>query len=137
MGLHRVLADGQSFGNFPVTQPLGDELKDLELARSHAEAFHTLGIHRKGAGDSNLLHDHRLPRPHKAQPEPDSKGREDQGDESPVDLERVLDYEKPVLHHPQQGDEDSAQEPVNEDSALHFLYNTAAGLPSRYRRSSM
>src|ERR1043166_6295062 len=44
VGLHRIFADEELLRDFPVTQTLGDELEDLQLARRHAQAFNIDGI---------------------------------------------------------------------------------------------
>ena len=54
-----------------------------------------------------------------AEAEPDAEGREEDGDERAVELDRVLDDDEAVFGVLEGGDEEAADETENEDVALH------------------
>ena len=54
-----------------------------------------------------------------AQPEPDAKAREQNGDQRAIELEGVLDDDEAVFGVLKRGDEGAADETEDEDVALH------------------
>jgi len=111
VGLDRIFADVELFGDLAVAEALGDQLKDLELAWGDAEIVAPFLVSREGiAGDDwgrNFRdNDFRLP---SSQPEaePDAEGGEGRRDERAVDLNGVLHHQEAVLGPLQHGDEDS------------------------------
>ncbi len=121
MGLHSVLADEEFFGDFAITEALGDEFEDLEFAWGDTEGF-ALGIvldERLAGRHWDFLDDDALLCAGQLQAEPDTKCRKGGGDEPAVDFDGVLDDEETVLGPFEQGDEDSANKTIEEDVALH------------------
>ena len=127
MRFHRVLADDQAFGHHAVAQPRRHRLEDLELPWRDAEFGHTIGISLERHCNRylyferhwHLVHHHGLARTREVESQPDPEGGEDERDDAAVDLERVLDDEKAVLHKLEHRDQHAAEDAVDQDSLLH------------------
>ena len=76
-------------------------------------------ISREWPSHRHFADDHGLARPRKPESEPDSKSREQECDDPAIDLERVLEYEIAVFDDFEDGDEDAAEDAVEEDSLFH------------------
>lgn len=128
MGLHGVLAHEELFRNLAVAQPRGDETQNLELARRDAQLLSPRAVddERRGGCDRNFFHDYTLRAPGQLGAEPDAEAGEEEGDEAGVDLDRLLDDEKVILDRFEGGDEETAEEAVEEDGAAHALRSAAA-----------
>ena len=127
MGFDGVFADEEAGGDFAVAESLGDEGEDFELARGDAEGVELGSVEGEGGGgirgDEDFAEDDFLARFGELDAQPDAEAGEDDGDESGVDLEGVLDDEELVLGPAEDGDEDAADEAeeqyVAEEGALH------------------
>jgi hypothetical protein len=128
-----VCLDGV-FGNeelrrdLAIAEAAGDQGENFELACRYAESLllGRIGSERfkgGGFGRDKQFSNHGVAggfAPSRdAQPEPDAKGREEDGDESDVDLDGVLDDDEAVFGVLEDGDEETAGETEYEDVALH------------------
>lgn len=128
MSLHRILADVQPLGDFAIAQPAGNELEDLEFARSNPEFVEARGVGNEGKGgsdvdgDLDLLHDNRDFGLRETEAEPDAEGGEDQCDDCPVDLERVFQDQVAILNRLKDRDEETGESAVEKDGTPHECY---------------
>src|SRR2546423_4956541 len=124
---HRVLADEQFGGDLAGAEPRRDRLEDLELSWGDAELSHArrIGDERVGYADQyldghgHLAHDDRFARSRELEAEPDADDREQKRDDAAVDLDRVLDDEKPVLDELEAGDQQTTEEAVQHNRLFH------------------
>ena len=112
-----VLAYEEPLGNLTVAKALGDEGEDFELAGSDAERVELGLVEGEGSwrgwnlgGDEDFAEDDCFAGLGELDAEPDAEAGKDDGDESGVDLEGVLDDEELVLGPAEDGDEDAADE---------------------------
>ena len=116
-------------GDFAIAEPAGDQGEDFELAGRNAKGLLLGRIRSEGfegggfRGDKHFLDYDRFAddftTPRDAEAEPDAEGREEDGDESAVELDGVLDDDEAVLGVLEGGDEEAADETEDEDVALH------------------
>ena len=121
VSLHRVLTHEQPGGDLTVAQPAGNQRENLELARSQAETLNAGQVWGEpgAGGDDHFANDHSFGRSRKLESQPDSEAGKEEGYEPAVDLERVLDYEKPELDPLEQRDECARKNAVEKDGPLH------------------
>src|SRR5437867_11498675 len=125
--LHRVLANEEFLGDFSGAEPLRDRGEDLELARGDPELLLARAVddERRGRRHANLDRYRDLPdddgrlRPGELEPESNAKPREKQGDDAPVDLDRVLADKKPVFDELERDDEHAAEQAIDDNGLLH------------------
>ena len=121
MGLHGVLGDKHAFGDLPVAQALGDQLQDLQLAFGHPNGCQSVvvpdeaGRHRR----RDFLDDDPLFPRRDSEAEPNPDGDEDEGDESTVDFDGVVQDEVAVLNGLEERDQRASQEAVEENWFAH------------------
>lgn len=126
MRLHGILADEQSFSNLPIAESCRHGFKDLELPWSDSKLFEPHFVSFEGPfhrhfdleWHGHLPHKHRLPCPRQLQAEPYAERCEEQRDDAAVDLERMLQDEKPVLDQLERGNEHTAEDAVKEHGFL-------------------
>ncbi len=123
MGLHRALTHKKLPGDFAVAQALGDQFKDLKLAASDMEVltFFFVGDERSLGMDGDLPHNNCLAFCCQLEAKPDAKNGKGRGDQSAVDFDGMLDDQELILGPLEQGNQDSTDQPVHEDMALHKL----------------
>jgi hypothetical protein len=93
---------------------------------------------RRFRGNKHFPHHHRFPdrfpdcfaAARDAQAEPDAEGREQDGDQRAVELDRVLDNDETVFGVLEGGDQEAANDTEDEDVALHD------GIVRKYTRST-
>ena len=110
-----------------LLSPRAIRVEDFELACRDAQGLLTGRIRSEGGGgfrgDKHFLHHDRFAgdfaTARDAEAEPDAKGREEDGDERAVELDRVLNYDEAVFSVLQDGDEEAADQTEDEDVALH------------------
>ena len=130
MGLDRILADEQPLCDLTVAETLSNEAQNLKLARCNAKGVKLSLIEGEGdcciSRDDNLAKDDLLARFRELDPKPDAERGEEYGDQSPIDLERVLDHQELVLGPPKDNDENAADEAENqnvaEEGTLHLCW---------------
>ena|SRR5215813_58446 len=133
MGLDGVFADEEIFCDLAVAHALGHELEDVAFTAGEAEVFSLaiVGDEWLGRGDRDLL-DNDLGAPGgESQTEPDAKGSKTGGDKGSVDFDGVVEDEEAVLRPLQQGNEDTANQSVDENVPLHSWEDDAGKV---YRR---
>ena len=86
--------------------------------------------------DRHLAHDHGFARPRELETEPDPERREEQRDDSAVDLERVLEDEIAILDDLEYGNQDAAEQAVDKDGLLHASHNAPEPHPVQPLASS-
>jgi len=120
-------------GDLAVAEAAGDQGENFELACSNAEGLLLGGIGSKGLegggfrGDKHFPHHDRfadrfpngIAAARDAEAEPDAEGREEDGDERAVELDRVLDDDKAVFGVLEDGDEEAADKTEDDDVAPH------------------
>src|SRR5271167_2780353 len=123
MGLHRALAHKKLLGDFAVAQALGDQFKDLKLAASDMEVltFSFVRDERSLGSDGDLPHNNCLAFCCQLEAKPDAKNGKGRGDQSAVDFDGMFDDQELILAPPEQSNQDSTDQPVHEDVALHKL----------------
>jgi hypothetical protein len=123
MGLHRALAHKKLLGDFAVAQALGDQFKDLKLAAGDMEilSFSLVQDERSPGRDRDLLHNNCLAFCCQLEAKPDAQNGKGRGGQSAVDFDGMFDDQEPILCPPEQGNQDSTDQPVHEDVALHKL----------------
>jgi hypothetical protein len=137
MGLHRALADKKLLGDFAVAQALGDQFKDLKLTASDMQvrAFCFVRDERSLGKDGDFPHNNCLAFCCELEAKPDAKNGKGRGDESAVDFDGMFNYQELILGPLEQGNQDSTDQPVHEDVALHKLQEDS--LPKLSHPSSM
>ena len=127
--LDRVFGNEKLGGDLAIAAAAGDQVENFELAwrdpeslllrRIGSEGFEGRGFRR----DEHFLHHDRFAddfaTARDTQPKPDAEGREHDGDERAVELDRVLDDDETVFGVLQGGDEEPADETEDEDVAPH------------------
>ena len=115
VGLDRVFADEEFLGDLPVAHSLSDQLQNLQFTFGDAKSFQPLLIQSKWLRrrQGNYLNDQHLFLSGQLETEPDSHSGEEQGNESAIDLERVLYDQKSKLNQLEQGDQNSATDSVD------------------------
>ena len=123
MGLHRALAHKKLLGDFAVAQALGDQFKDLKLTASDMEVltFSFVRDERSLGSDGDLPHNNCLAFCCQLEAKPDAKNGKGRGDQSAVDFDGMFDDQELILGPPEQSNQDSTDQPVHEDVALHKL----------------
>ncbi len=131
MCLDGVFGDEELRGDLAIAKAAGDQSEDFEFACRDAEGLLAEGIGSEGGlplgggfrGDKHFLHHDRFAdgfaAAGDAEAEPDTEGREEDGDERAVELDGVLDDDKAVFGVLEDGDEEAADETEDEDVALH------------------
>jgi hypothetical protein len=123
MGLHSALAHKKLPGDFAVAQALGDQFKDLKLTASDMEVltFSFVRDERSLGRDGDLPHNNCLAFCCQLEAKPDAKNGKGRGDQSPIDFDGMFDDQELILGPLEQGNQDSTDQPVHEDVALHKL----------------
>ena len=121
MGLHRALAHKKLLGDFAIAQALGDQLKDLKLTASDMEifTFSFVGDERSLGRDGDLPHNNCLAFCCQLEAKPDAKSGKGRGDQSAIDFDGMFDDQELLFSPPEQGNQDSTDQTVHEDVALH------------------
>src|SRR5205085_11337665 len=119
VGLDRVLADEEPAGDLLVAEPFGDQGQDLELAGRETETLDACGVHLERTVDRHhdFLEDHLCPGQLEAKP--DAQPSEERRDQSPIYLERVVEYEESILDELQQSDCGGGDDTVEKDRTSH------------------
>jgi len=127
--LDSVFGNEKVRGDLAIAEAAGDQGKDFELTcrdtqglllgRIGSEGFEGGGFR----GNKHFLHHDRFAdgfaAARDAEAEPDAEGREEEGDESAVELDGVLDDDEAVFGVLEGGDEEAADETEDEDVAPH------------------
>jgi hypothetical protein len=121
VGLHRILAHKKLFGDLPVAETLGYQRKNLQFTASDVKVFSFLlvGDEPVSADDRHFLYNNCLPFACYFETKPDAEDGKGCRDQPAVDFDRVFDYEKPVLRPFEDGNQDPADQPVQQHVALH------------------
>jgi hypothetical protein len=121
MGLHRALAHKKLRGDFAVTQAMGDQFKDLKLTASDMEVltFAFVRDERFLGRDGDLPHNNCLAFCCQLEAEPDAKNGKGRRDQSAVDFDGMFDDQELILGPPEKSNQDSTDQPVHHDVALH------------------
>jgi hypothetical protein len=121
MGLHRALTHKKLLGDFAGAQAMGDQFKDLKLTASDMEAltFSFVGDERSLGRDGDLPHNNCLAFCCELKAKPDAKSGKGCGDQSAVDFDGMFYDQELVLGPLEQSYQDSTDQPVHEDVALH------------------
>ncbi len=129
MCLDGVFGNEKLGGDLAIAETAGDQSEDFELACRDAEGLLVGGIGGEGfesggfGGDMYFLHHDRFAdgfaTARDAQAEPDTEGREEDGDQRAVELDGVLDDDEAVLGVLEGGDEQAADDTEDEGVALH------------------
>jgi hypothetical protein len=123
MGLDGVFTDEELRGNFAIAHALGDEFEDIEFAAGDAEVFALAIVKDEGIGgrgwDRYFADDNFFFGFGELEAEPNAKYGEGKGGKPSVDFDGVLDDEEAIFGPLEEGDEDSADEAVDEDLASH------------------
>jgi len=129
MSLDGVFGNEKLRGNLAIAETPGHQGEDFEFACRNAEGLLLGGIGSEGFegggfhGDKDLLHHHRFAddfaAARDAEAEPDAERREEDGDERAVEFDGVLNDDEAVFGELQGSDEESADQTVDEDVALH------------------
>jgi hypothetical protein len=116
-------------GDLAIAEAAGDQGEDFELARRNTQGLLAGGIgserfkRRCLRGNKYFPYHDRFPYGFTAacdaQSEPDSEGREEDGNERAVELDGVLDDDEAVFGVLERGDEEAADETEDENVALH------------------
>src|SRR6185369_5422057 len=116
VSLDCVFADEEFVGDLAVTETLRDQLEDFKLAPRDAEIFQALLVERErlNRGHRNFFDDENFFLLRQLQSQPDPETSEECGDETAIDLYRVLDDEEAKLDHAQHDDQDPAAQTVDE-----------------------
>jgi hypothetical protein len=127
--LDRVFGNEKLRGDLAIAEAAGDQGENFELAGRDAEGLLVGRIGSEGfegggfRGDKHFPHHHRFAdgfaTARDAEAEPDAEGREEDGDERAVELDRVLDDDEAVFGVLEGGDEEAPGETEDEDVALH------------------
>src|SRR5580704_8050348 len=127
MGFHGVFADEKFGGDLAIAQALGDQLQDFQLAGRDPQAFALFfvgdkrfaGGGRHGNVHRNFLNHDSVLRFGQLQAQPDAQDGEDRGGKPAVNFDGMVDDQEAVLGEFQHGDQNSADQTVDEDVALH------------------
>ena len=121
VGLHRALAHKKLLGDFAVAQALGDQFKDLKLTASDMEVltFSFVRDERSLGRYGDLPHNDCLAFCCQLEAKPDAKNGKGRGDQSAVDFDGMFDDQELILGPLEQSNQDSTDQPVHEDVALH------------------
>jgi len=116
-------------GDLAITEAAGDEGEDFEFACRDAEGLLLGCIGSEGSGGWGLRGDKHFPHHDRfadgfttardPEAEPDAEGREEDGDEGAVELDRVLDDDEAVFGVLESDDEQAADQTEDEGVALH------------------
>jgi hypothetical protein len=121
VSLDGILTDEETICDLAVAETLSDEAEDFELTRRNAEGVKLGLVEGEGGwrigGDEDFAKDDFFAGFGELDAEPDAEGDEDDGDNSAIDLEGVLDDEELVLRPAKDGDEYAANEAENKDVA--------------------
>jgi hypothetical protein len=129
MCLDRVFRDEKLRCNLAIAEAAGNKGENFELACRDAEGLLLGRIRSEGfeggsfRGDKHFLHHDRFAddfaSARDAEAEPDAEGREEDGDQRAVQLDRVLDDDEAVFGVLEDGDEEAADETEDEGVTLH------------------
>src|SRR5579863_1158937 len=124
MGLDGVLAHKKLLGNFTVAHALSDQFKDFEFTGGDAELLPFLLVRDewRSGRDRDFPHDDIILPSRQFKAKPDAQQGKDCGDETAIDFDGMFDYQESVLGPLQQGDQDPADYPEDQNVALHRGY---------------
>jgi hypothetical protein len=123
--LDGVLGDEELRGDLSIAEAAGDQAEDFQLASGDAEGLLLGCVGREGLEgggfrrDEHFPHHNRFATARDAEAEPDAEGCEEDGDESAVELDGVLDDDEAVFGVLEGGDEKAADETEDESVAPH------------------
>ena len=127
--LDGVLGNEKLRGDLAIAEAVGDQGENFELACRDAEGLLVGRIGCEGfegrgfGGDKHFPHHDRFAdgfaTARDAQTQPDAEGREEDGNERAVELDRVFDDDEAVFGVLEGGDEEAADQTEDEDVALH------------------
>jgi hypothetical protein len=136
--LNSVFGDEKLRGDLSIAEAAGDQGEDFELAGGDAEGLLLGCVGSEGLEGAGFRRDKHFPHHNRfadrfatacdAEAEPDAKGREEDGDESAVELDGVLDDDEAVFGVLEGGDEEAADETEDESVAPHD------GVVKKYKR---
>jgi hypothetical protein len=123
MGPHCALAYKKLLGDFAVAQALRDQFKDFKLTPSDVEVltFSFVRDERPPGRDGDLPYNNCLAFCCQLEAKPDAKNGKGRGDQSAVDFDGMFDDQELILGPLEQSNQDSTDQPVHEDVALHKL----------------
>jgi hypothetical protein len=137
--LDGVFGDEKLRGNLAIAETAGDQGKDFELACRNAEGLLLGLIGSEGFEDGGLRGDKHFPYHNRfaygfatarnAEAQPNTEGREENGDERAVELHGVLDDDEAVFGVLEGGDEQAADETEDDDMALHGVLKKYIAAP--------
>jgi len=129
MCLDGILGNEKLRGDLAIAEAAGHQGKDFELTCCNAEGLllGLIGSERFGGdglrGDKHLPHHNRFTygfaTARNAEPQPDTEGREEDGDKRAIELDGVFNDDEAVFGDLEGGDEEAADEAEDEDMALH------------------
>jgi hypothetical protein len=127
--LDGVFGNEKLRGDLAIAEAARDQGEDFELACCDAEGLLVGRIGSEGfegggfRGDKHFLHHDRFAdgfaTARDAEAEPDAEGREEDGDERAIELDRVLDDDEAVFGVLEGGDEEAADETEDDNVAPH------------------
>src|SRR5689334_22102296 len=125
VSLDCVFADEEFVGDLAVAETLRDQLENFQLAPRDTEIFQALLVESEWLGHRDFSDDENFFLVRQLQSKPDPETGEECGDESAIDLDRVLDDEEAKLDHPQHDDQDPAAQTVDERVDERLLFHGA------------
>src|SRR5215471_10159217 len=114
MGLHRTFAHEKLLGDLAVAQTAAYQFKDLKLTASDMEvlSFSFVRDERSHGGGRDLPHNNSLAFCCQLEAKPDAKNGKGRRDQPAVNFDRMFDYQELILGPPEQGNQDSTDQPV-------------------------
>ena len=114
VGLDCILTDEKPVRYLAVAETLRDQLENFQLAPRDTEIFQALLVESEWLGHRDFSDDENFFLLRQLQSQPDPETGEECGDETAIDLYRVLDDEEAKLDHAQHDDQDPAAQTVDE-----------------------